>query len=147
MRRARVYLAQVNHQYGDNVFLPYSVGLLWAFARQDPEVARHYELAEFLFLREPVDTAVARMKKPDVVGISCYIWNASYSNALAAAVKRSFPDCLIVMGGPEIPTASSGFFTRHPYVTSLSTTRVNGPSPKFSSGVPPGRAILRQYQA
>jgi radical SAM superfamily enzyme YgiQ (UPF0313 family) len=112
-------LAQVNQRYGRNVFFPYSVGLLWAYAAKDPQIARQYELIEFLFLREPIDSVVARLRDPDVVGVSNYIWNWQYNLALARAVKERYPDCLIVMGGPQTPNRAGDFLPRHPYLDIL----------------------------
>ena len=37
--KRRVYLAQISHQYGRHLFLPYSVGCLWAYAMTQPELA------------------------------------------------------------------------------------------------------------
>lgn len=116
----RVYLAQPNHQYGKNVFLPYSVGLLQAYARSVPEIDRAYEFPEMVFLRDPVDDVVSRWANPDVVGLSCYIWNEQYLMALAKAVKALYPNCLVVMGGPQAPAAPpASFFEERPYLDLL----------------------------
>lgn len=114
-----VYLAQVNQLYGRNAFFPYSVGLLWSYAQKDELVRSNYRLAEFLFLREAPDLVVRRMDKPDIVGISCYIWNWEYNLVLARAVKAAFPDCLIVLGGPQVPNRSPQWLADHPYVDIL----------------------------
>lgn len=113
--RKRVYLAQVNHAYGASRFLPYSVGRLWSYAKAQPELAAAYELGGFLHEREPLDVALARMADPDVFGASWYIWNRRYTAALCAAVKVRWPDCLIVVGGPEVPDDLGDFFDRHPW--------------------------------
>jgi putative methyltransferase len=111
--KRRIYLAQVNTTYGRNAFLPYSVGLLQAYAQQDPVVREHYDFAGYLYLREPVADVVARMDAPDVFGASCYIWNFEYSMALIRAVRDRFPACLIVLGGPHVPVRSADFFRSH----------------------------------
>lgn len=111
-----VYLAQVNYLYGHNCFLPYSVGRLWAYAQQDPVINSEYELAELLFLREPIDEVLDRMVAPDVFGGSCYIWNWTYTIELAKRVKERWPKCLVVLGGPQVPNLEGGFFQEHPYV-------------------------------
>ncbi len=41
-------------------------------------------------------------EKPDVVGFSCYIWNISETLHLAAMLKQVNPDCVVVLGGPEV---------------------------------------------
>lgn len=40
-------------------------------------------------------------KKPDVVGISCYIWNIEIALNLAENVKKILPNVVMVLGGPE----------------------------------------------
>ena len=39
---------------------------------------------------------------PDVVGFSCYIWNIEFISKLAGTLKKYLPNCLIVLGGPEV---------------------------------------------
>jgi hypothetical protein len=114
-----LYLAQVNQAYGENVYLPYSVGLLWSYASQNQAIRDGYRLGEFLFLRETLAGVLARLHAPDVLGISCYIWNMNYSMALARAVKERFPACLIVLGGPQVPNRSETFFAEHSYADLL----------------------------
>lgn len=106
-----VWLAQPNHMYGRNAFLPYSAGLLQAYAQQDPVVRENYDFLPIIFRREPIQDVISRMFAfpPDVLGLSCYIWNFEYNMALARAVRANFPDCLIVAGGPHIPTKDPNF--------------------------------------
>jgi uncharacterized Fe-S cluster-containing radical SAM superfamily protein len=40
--------------------------------------------------------------QPDLVGMSCYLWNIERSLFLAEGIKRDLPGCRIVLGGPEI---------------------------------------------
>lgn len=98
-----LYLVQVNYKYGNNVFLPYSVGRLWATAKQSKLIRDNYKFKEFIFLREDIDKVIERMDNPDIVAISCYIWNWNYSINLADKIAVAYPDCLIVFGGPQIP--------------------------------------------
>jgi len=39
---------------------------------------------------------------PDVVGFSCYIWNIEQVVKAATMLKKYLPNCLIVLGGPEV---------------------------------------------
>ena len=115
-----VQLAQVNHMYGGNkAWFPYSAGLIQANARAQPDLKNDYNFAEPIFKRDDPVKAVAGMDNPDVVGISSYIWNWEWSKALAAEVRRQYPSSLIVMGGPQVPDFSDGFFQGHPYVDIL----------------------------
>lgn len=116
----KIFLSQPNHRYGNNVFLPYSVGLLQAHAFADPQIAAAYSFEEMLFLREPVDTVATRWASADVVGLSIYVWNEQYQLALARAIKAVRPWCLIVAGGPQVPQkVPADYFKRHPYLDLL----------------------------
>lgn len=41
-------------------------------------------------------------EKPDVLGISCYIWNMSFVKMLIPTLKKILPHTKIVLGGPEV---------------------------------------------
>lgn len=41
-------------------------------------------------------------RKSDVIGFSCYIWNIAYVLRLCRAIKLAMPECVIVLGGPEV---------------------------------------------
>lgn len=124
-------MAQVNYQYGNNVFIPYSVGMLQAYAQTDPVIKSNYDFQAPLFLRENPDQVARSMNKPSILALSCYMWNWEWNKLLAQAVKTYYPDCLIIMGGIHVPepltgtillagfTDSNRFFVEHPYVDIL----------------------------
>jgi len=122
MCKRNIYLVQVDtlrklptHK---TVYLPYAVGGLWAYARQSGAVEDTYALGEFIFIREPVGDVVSRMEAPFLVGFSCYVWSTEYSKALAQAVKRAFPQCLILFGGHNVPPGGA-MLDELPYVDYL----------------------------
>lgn len=117
--KRNVYLCQVNNQYGINVFLPYSVGLLQAYCQTNEVINANFDFKDFLYLRQDVDMFSESLNNPKVVGISCYQWNWEHSKGLARSIKARHPDCLIVMGGPQVPLRSEGFFIEHPWVDLL----------------------------
>lgn len=112
-------MAQVNYQYGNNIFVPYAVGSLQAYAETIPEVKENFLFQEPLFLRKDPSLVVKSMSAPSVVGLSCYLWNWEYNKSLAKAVRAVFPNCLIVFGGAQVPNDSKDFFAEHPYVDIL----------------------------
>lgn len=114
-----VYLAQVNNQFGNNVFLPYSVGLIQAYCQTIAPIADNFDFQGFIYLRGDPDAAARRMERPAVAGISCYVWNWEWSKALAQGIKKHHPGCLVVLGGPQVPIRSHAFFQEHPYVDLL----------------------------
>ncbi len=119
MNKRNVQLVQVNYRYGSNVFVPYSVGSLQAYAETIPEIKKNFRFQEPLFLREDPISVVRKMKNPSVVGFSCYLWNWEYNTALAKVMREAFPKTLIVFGGTQVPTESGGFFKKYPYVDLL----------------------------
>lgn len=110
-----VQLVQANYCYGPNAFLPYSAGLLQAYAQAQPDLAARYQFSPIVFQRTPVNDLVASMDAPDVLGLSCYIWNWAYSKAVGAAVKQRWPHCKVVLGGPHVPHRFAGFAAAHPW--------------------------------
>jgi radical SAM superfamily enzyme YgiQ (UPF0313 family) len=55
-------------------------------------------------------------KNPDVIGLSCYIWNAKTLIDAARIVKAQRPWVRIVLGGPEVGPVAAGILARHPFV-------------------------------
>lgn len=114
-----VALVQVNHKFGNNVFLPHSVGLIKAYCQTIDEITTQFNFLDFVYLRnDPVQTA-QNLDAPRIVGISCYLWNWEWSKLLAKSVRERHPDCLIVLGGPQVPGKSQNFFQEHPYIDIL----------------------------
>ena len=40
--------------------------------------------------------------KPQVLGLSTYIWNTDHIKKISGTIKKILPQCIIVLGGPEI---------------------------------------------
>ena len=53
---------------------------------------------------------------PDVVGLSCYIWNARALLDAATIVKARRPATTVVIGGPEVGPVASTVMAAHPAV-------------------------------
>ena len=98
----RLYLVQCNNRFGDNVYPPYSVGLLYSYAKTFPEIASAYEMCGFLYLKEPIRDAVARLHEPDLVAVALYIWSERWSREFILAVKRKWPACKVLVGGVSV---------------------------------------------
>lgn len=56
------------------------------------------------------------LKKPDVVGFSCYIWNMSYVLELVRDLPKILPQVEIWLGGPEVSYDASEIMRREPNV-------------------------------
>jgi len=115
-----VSFVSVNFQQGPThlnaYYLPYSVGLLWSYVAQFPQVTDQYKLGEMLWRRDDIDVALEKLKDSDIVGFSTYIWNRNYNYKLAKTIKKLYPHILIVFGGPEPQIEKSDIFTRYPFM-------------------------------
>lgn len=114
-----VWMIQTNFQYGNAVYLPFSVGMLQAYAQSQADIASAYIFRGFVYLREPIADVVKRLAGVQVAAFAQYVWNSVYQLALAKAVKKAYPACLIVMGGPHIPDRSEAFLKEHTFVDVL----------------------------
>lgn len=96
----KVYFTQINNLIADAIFLPLSVAYIWEYCKANVE---DWELGGILFERKTVDEYMENIVDPDVFAISTYVWNWNISRELAKAVKTKYPNCTIVMGGPQVP--------------------------------------------
>ena len=55
-------------------------------------------------------------RKPDMVGISCYIWNIAYALDLVRDIHKVLPDTDIWLGGPEVSYDAPQLLAREPEV-------------------------------
>lgn len=55
-------------------------------------------------INEPVSDIIGKIyrSKPDVLGLSVYIWNAEVVQKITSCIKKMLPDCIVVLGGPEV---------------------------------------------
>lgn len=89
-----------------SIHFPYAIGALASYAWKFDDIANNYDLLKVFFLREKTDKIVSEMKEPFLVGFSNYIWNFEYNKLLALKIKKKFPSCIIVFGGPQIANNS-----------------------------------------
>lgn len=112
-------MVQVGEDFGGQYYLPYSVGLLQAYAKAH---FLGYDGVRFLppvYKREPLDVLARRLAEADLVVFSAYAWNHRFSLELARRVKEANPGGVILLGGPQVPEdqALLGTFLRdHSFV-------------------------------
>jgi tRNA A37 methylthiotransferase MiaB len=73
---------------------------------------------DFLML-DPVDVQLAKIidQQPDLVGLSVYVWNEEIQYYLAKEIKAKLPDCVIVLGGPQLVAHKDpDYFIKYPYI-------------------------------
>lgn len=59
------------------------------------------------------------IRKPDVVGFSCYIWNIVYVRELVRDLHKVLPDTDIWLGGPEVSYDAEAVLTENQDVTGI----------------------------
>lgn len=72
---------------------------------------------DFLML-DHVDVQLANIlnEQPDLVGLSVYVWNEEIQYYLAKEIKARLPDCVVVLGGPQLVAHKDPeYFIKHPY--------------------------------
>lgn len=104
-----IYLVQVVDSYGPNKFLPLAIGYQWLYARNEK-----WQLKDVLIEKVPPAEYIKVMDTPDMVAMSTYIWNWEYNKALAIEIKKAWPNCVIVVGGPQIDKKDRNFFDKNP---------------------------------
>lgn len=92
-----ILLVTLNSSYPHSSF-----GLRYLMANLE-ELQNRAEIVEFTIQKDPRDIAEAILaKKPKVIGLGVYIWNAQESLELVSLLKRISPETIVVLGGPEV---------------------------------------------
>jgi tRNA A37 methylthiotransferase MiaB len=116
----KISFVHVNFQQGPRVFnahyLPYTAGVLWAYALKHKDISQRYVLDQLLWRREDIDVAVASLEHSDVICFCTYVWSRNYNYTLAREVKARWPNKLIIFGGPEPALERRDFFEQLPFI-------------------------------
>lgn len=108
----KVMLASINSQYVHSSLAPWCLkaGLVaYALAEFDATVVEGT-------VNEPPAAMLARIvqARPDVLGISCAIWNITYVAELLPLIRDALPGCVIVLGGPEVGYRAADALASYP---------------------------------
>lgn len=106
---------QVADNYGPNKFLPLAVSYQWMYAQTDQWVQQNWQVQAVIIEKKAIKEVINSLKNPSLVALSCYVWNWEYNKALASEIKKKFPECLIVVGGPQVSKYDLEFFYKYPY--------------------------------
>ncbi len=111
-------LAAVNAKYVHSNPAVYS---LKAYAgKKDSALANHIEIAEYTINHAMSDVlADLYVRRPDMIGFSCYIWNITYILELAQEIKKLLPQVQIWLGGPEVSFDSVRLLEQYPFLTGV----------------------------
>jgi len=105
----KILLAAVNAKYIHSNLAVYS---LKAYA-EDPAV----EIGEYTINQQKDDILMDIYKrKPDILCLSCYIWNLDYIEEIVLEIGKLRPDMPIWLGGPEVSYDAQDVLRRLPCV-------------------------------
>lgn len=111
-----LYLVQPVDSYGPNTFLPLAASYQWVYAKTDPDVKDNFVVSDVILRKDDIAKYVDAMEKPDVVALSCYVWNWKYNLELSKAIKIKFPKSKIIIGGPSVDKRDHSFFKTYPWI-------------------------------
>ena len=110
----KVLLAAVNAKYIHSNLAVYS---LRAYAQ---EYCGETEIAEYT-INQTIDDILTDiyLRQPDVLCLSCYLWNIPYVGQIAAEVPKILPHTQIWLGGPEVSYDAADALRRYPGVAGV----------------------------
>jgi len=109
-------LVQPVDSYGPNKFLPLAISYQWMYASTDEWIAKNWSVVDVLIDKQNIKKFVQSLPRIDLAAFSCYVWNWSYNLQLAKEIKKKYPLCKIVIGGPNVDKRNRNFFDEHPQV-------------------------------
>ena len=107
--RKHILLAAINAKYIHSNLAVYS---LKAYAKK---YQNQIGLAEYTINQTPDDILKGIYRDhPELLCISCYIWNITYVRNLIREVHKVLPDTAIWLGGPEVSYDARKVLEEHP---------------------------------
>lgn len=114
--KKKIYLNEYNLLMANTTYLPLVSGLLHASALLSEVVVKNFEFAPYIFHVNSVENIMSKYDNPGVAAFSLCMWNEQLSLRVAKAVKERFPDCRIVVGGPQVPHHPQEYFAENPFI-------------------------------
>ena len=116
-----IYIFELSDIFANQVYLPYSSGVVWSYVKNDPYIKKNYQLKDWFFAREDIASILKKIEDPHTLIFSCFMWNWNLNCDIAEKVKQIFPKCKIFFGGQHQPLADRNlnFFKKFPYVDVL----------------------------
>lgn len=107
-KKTKVGLVQIGERFGDQYYLPYSVGLLQAYAQKNLKRAESFDFLLPIYKSINTKEAIEYFSDREIVFFSVYIWNFQISLELAKSIKKRTNSTIIVFGGPQLPESAEG---------------------------------------
>jgi len=105
MKKLKILLGDPRHYTvgAHSSFVPIGIGYIGTFLKKEIKNA----VIELKLEVDPekIFSSVDEWK-PDVIGLSNYVWNAELSNLICEYAKKINPNTLCILGGPEFPAGT-----------------------------------------
>ena len=104
MKKLKILLADPRHKTvgAHSCFVPIGIGYIGSNLLE--QFKGQIDLKLFVDAEEIFESL--ENWKPDVIGISNYIWNSDLSKFICEYAKKINPNVLTVLGGPEFPAGT-----------------------------------------
>ncbi len=116
MPNKQVYFNEYNIRMGPLSYLPLVSGLLRASAEASETVKREYTFKPFNYVNDAPQTILDRYDNPSVATFSSFMWNEQLNHKVSREIKASWPECLIMFGGPQVPHHPVEYMKEHPWI-------------------------------
>lgn len=113
-----VYFCQFSNMLSNNIYLPYSIGVIVSYLRSNIEIRSRYNI-RMLYLKEDIEDIDKKVEDPKYFFVSVYMWNFKYSMGVAKYIKQKYPNCKIILGGHHVPYFDEDFFNSFSYIDIL----------------------------
>ena len=111
---------QINNGFSGQFYLPYSIGLLYAYTLHNTKKKDKFKFNDIIYKRLNLDECLNNLKDCDVVLFSTYVWNERISLEIAKNLKKKDSTKYIVFGGPSVPDNKYGnaekFLRDNPFI-------------------------------
>ena len=99
-----------------NRYLPLAISNVWLYAQESAKVKNNYQVKDVIIDKVDPEEYLDNINfAPEIFAFSVYLWNNKHTQTFARAIKERFPDCVIIVGGPQIPKDDKKFFKNNPH--------------------------------
>ena len=123
-QKIKVGATQINNGFSGQFYLPYSIGILYAYVMHNSNNPDRYEFSSIIYKRELLEESFEKLKNCNIILFSTYVWNEKISLAIAKKLKEYDNKKLIIFGGPSVPDNKFGnsekYLKENPFIDVLS---------------------------
>ena len=132
----KVLLGAVNAKY---IHSNLAVYCLKAYAEKYGDTSDEISIGEYT-INQQLDEILRDIykRKPDMLCLSCYIWNLTYIEEICREIKKVMPQIIIWIGGPEVSYDGVKVLERLPEVDGVMKGEVLPGSSHNHASLPPG---------